>query len=74
MIKLSKRWLDELLSKPETGMGYQVVSIILNDGTRFDRAIVNSGYITQIKDVQGIPFSEQDIKEIIVTHDKWKFN
>jgi hypothetical protein len=73
LLALSKKWLTELLSKPETGMGYQVVSVLLKDGRRFDRVGVNSGYITRIKDMTEIPFAEEDIQEIIVTHDKWNF-
>lgn len=74
MLALSKKWLTELLSKPETGMGYQIVTVLLKDGRRFDRVVVNSGYITQIKNVAGIPFTEDDIQKMIVTHDKWNFN
>jgi hypothetical protein len=29
MITLSPKWAKELASKPETGMGYQVVSVVL---------------------------------------------
>ena len=54
-------------------MGYQIVSIVLSDGTKFDQVVVDSGYITQIKEFEDIPFSEEDIQEIIVTHDKWDF-
>ena len=74
MIALSDKWAPELTSAPETGMGYQVASIILKDGRRFDRAVIVEGYITQIKDVDGIPFSEDEIDRIIVTHDKWDFS
>lgn len=31
-IKLSKKWVERLLSMPETGMGYQTVDITLKDG------------------------------------------
>lgn len=55
-------------------MGYQVVTVVLKDGRRFDQVVVNGGHITQIKDIEGIPFKEKDIKEIIVTHEKWDFN
>lgn len=74
MLTLSSRWLKELAAKPETGMGYQVISIILKDGKRFDQVVVVEGYITQIRGVDGIPFSSDDIAQIIVTHDKWNFN
>ena len=73
MIKLSGKWLDYLNKQPETGMGYQIVSVIKKNGVRYDRVIVDSGYITRIKDISNIPFDEQDIAEIIVTHDKWFF-
>lgn len=74
MLKLSPKWIHNLVSKPETGMGYQVVTVVLKDGRRFDQVVVNGGHITQIKDIEGIPFKEKDIKEIIVTHEKWDFN
>ncbi len=74
MIKLTTEWINQLTIKPETGMGYQIVSIVLRDGTRYDQVVVDAGYITQIKGFAGIPFSEEDIQEIIVTHNKWDFD
>lgn len=74
MIALSQKWADKLLSQPEAGMGFQVVSIMLYNGKRFDRVIVDSGYVTRIKGIEGIPFKEEDIADIIVTNDKWDFN
>jgi len=70
MINVPRRFADELRMKPETGMGYQIVSVILADGRRFDRVILVEGRITEIKGVLGIPFSSGDILEIIVTHEK----
>ena len=35
-------------------MGYQVVSVLLKDGRRFDRVLVVGGYITKIKDIEGV--------------------
>jgi hypothetical protein len=74
MITLSQKWLKELASKPETGMGYQVVSIVLKDGKRFDQVAVVEGRITEIRGRKDVPFAEDDISEIILTHDKWNFN
>lgn len=31
-IKLSKKWVERLLSVPETGMGYQTIDVTLKDG------------------------------------------
>jgi hypothetical protein len=74
MLVLSDKWIDYLISKPETGMGYYVVSVILRDSRRFDQVVVNSGYITQVRGYKEIPFEISDIAEMLVTHDKWKFN
>lgn len=74
MITLSAKWASELASKPETGMGYQVVSIILKDGRRFDQVAVVEGRLTEIRGRKDIPFTEDQIVQIILTHDKWNFN
>jgi len=70
MLRLSDRWGPVLTSHPETGMGFQVVSIILKNGMRYDQAIVESGVITRIQGRTEIPFSEDEISDIVVTHDK----
>lgn len=59
---------------PETGMDYQIVSIVLKDGKRFDQVVVVGGCITKIKGLEGIPFQNDSIKEIVVTHDKKNFD
>lgn len=74
MFALSRKWCEFLATQPETGMGYFVVSVVLHDGRRYDRVVVDSGYVTRIEGCKDIPFSEQEIKEIIVTHDKWDFH
>jgi hypothetical protein len=55
-------------------MGYQVTSVTLKDGRRFDQVVIVGGYITRIKGIKDIPFSEDEIADIVVTHDKWDFN
>jgi hypothetical protein len=74
MIELSSKWIDHLIKQGETGMGYQIVSIILRDGTKYDQVVVDSGYITKIRGFEEIPFLEEDIEKIVVTHDKWDFD
>lgn len=73
MLQLSDKWGPVLLSQPETGLGYQVASIILKDGARYDQALIEAGYVTRIRGLEEIPFGEDQIAEIIVTHDKWNF-
>jgi hypothetical protein len=73
MKTLPKKWQEFLAKKSETGMGYQVVNLILEDGTRIDDvAIIQSALIGEIRrgDVQ---FDPEKIIEIELTHKKWNF-
>ena len=56
MIALDKKWAKVLTTQPETGMGYQIASICLKDGRRFERAVIVGGTITSINgDPRGSP-------------------
>ena len=70
MLILGARWAKTLASQPETGMGYQIATILLKDGRKFDRVMIVEGRITSIANSEDIPFSEEQIAQIIVTHDK----
>jgi len=72
--RVPDEWVDYLVAQPETGMGYWVVSVRLNDGRSFDRVVVNNGLITQVYGYGQVPFEPEEIVEMRVTHDKWKFN
>jgi hypothetical protein len=74
MSTLPAKWAMELASKPETGMGYQVVSVILKDGKRFDQVVVVEGRVTEIRGHNDVPFTADEITQVILTHDKWNFN
>jgi len=69
MLQLPDEWAPLLVSTPETGMGYQVVSITLNDGSRYDQALIEGGYLTRIKGLSEIPFREDQIEAIVVTRE-----
>lgn len=72
MLQLKEKWGPRLTSQPETGMGYQVTTIFLRDGRRFEQVMIVEGLITRIRGRSDIPFNEEDIEDIVVTHDKWK--
>ena len=55
-------------------MGYQIVSVRLKDGQQFHQVAVVEGRITEIRGYQDIPFTEDEIAQIYLTHDKWDFN
>jgi hypothetical protein len=71
MLSLSNKWIEYLRSQPETGMGHQVVTIKIRDGKIFRQAVVDSGHVTRIRGFMEIPFTQEEIEEITVTHDKW---
>jgi hypothetical protein len=73
MIKLSEKWAKVLTAEPETGMGYQVASVVLSDGQRYDQVVIVDGRITKVRGLEDIPFSESQIAQIVLTHDKWNF-
>jgi hypothetical protein len=55
-------------------MGYQVVSITLKDGRRFDQVVALDGHFTQARGYPVMPFTSQDeIARVIVTHKRWNF-
>ena len=70
MIPLSDKWVPVLLAQPETGMGYQIASVFLHDGRRFDHVTITQGVITQVGGKKEIPFKEEDIADIRVTHSR----
>jgi hypothetical protein len=67
LLALSNKWVPVLASQPETGMGYQIASVFLADGRRFECVTIVGGYITKIGDDSVIPFNEKEIVRITVT-------
>jgi hypothetical protein len=70
MLALSNKWVSILLSQPETGMGYQIASVFLMDGRKFDQVTIAGGHITRIGVSTCIPFEEAQIEQIVVNHGK----
>lgn len=62
-MKLSQKWIDRLLRLPESGMGYQIVSVTLKNGQRFPRLVVLNSEEIQNNDL----FSSEDIESISET-------
>jgi hypothetical protein len=68
MLALSNKWAPILASQPETGMGYQIASVFLIDGRKFDHVTIIGGCITKIGSSTDIPFKETEIERIVVNH------
>lgn len=54
-------------------MGYQIATIKLIDGRQFKQAVIVEGRLTRIRGLNDVPFTEEQIADIILTHDKWDF-
>lgn len=69
MLKLDDKWAAVLARQRETGMGYQVVTVLLKDGRKFEGVLVVGGIISRVAGAESIPFVDDDIESILVTHD-----
>jgi hypothetical protein len=69
MLKLSDKWAAVLARQRETGMGYQVGTVLLKDGRKFEGVVVVGGIISRVAGAESIPFVDDDIESILVTHD-----
>lgn len=45
MLALTDKWAPILTSQPETGMNYQIASVFLRDGRRFNDVTISGEYI-----------------------------
>jgi hypothetical protein len=70
MLRLSDRWVQHVQAQGETGMGYHIVSVVLKDGRRFDQGVVVLPYLGGIRGYDKVPFREDEIEQIVVTHDR----
>lgn len=60
-----------LKMQPETGMGYQIVTVYTMDGKWYERVLIlNASEIATVDGKTDIPFNPSDIIRIVVTHDK----
>jgi hypothetical protein len=68
ILVLGDRWAEVLTSQPETGIGYQIVSIRLKDGRRIDNVTVAGGIISRLPETVPDWFSDEEIENIVVPH------
>ena len=74
MLQLSDTWGAFFGSQAETGMGYTICTVLLNDGRAIERVVVVGGVISSVDGGSEIPFNEDNISRFIVTHDKSRMN
>ena len=72
VLQLPLKWAAQLRDQPESGMSYHFVTVVLADGRRVERVPYCAGCIdlAGLAGFQAVPFSENDISSIVVTHDR----
>jgi hypothetical protein len=61
-----------LKREKETGPDYQIVAVVLKDGTRFEQVVVSEGCIIAVRGFTEVPFKISDAT-VTVNHRRWNF-
>ena len=51
-------------------MGYSICTVQLKDGRQFHKVTIVGGTVTRVADHAAVPFTEMEIQDILVTHNK----
>jgi hypothetical protein len=73
LVPIPSSLVDHLKRAGETGIGYQVVSVELQDGRRFDQVVTSEGHIIEVRGYKEIPFSAEEVASVDVNHKLWNF-
>ncbi len=73
LVPIPSRFVDHLKHAGETGIGYQVVSVVLKDGRSFDQVVTSECCIIEVRGYEEIPFAPEDMASVSVNHKRWNF-
>ena len=73
LVPIPSGCVDHLKRTKETGIGYHVVSVELNDGRFFEQVVVSEGFIIEVRGYREIPFASDDVASVSVNHKSWNF-
>ena len=73
LVPIPSGCVDHLKRAKETGIGYLVVSVELNDGRFFEQVVVSEGFIIEVRGYKEIPFAPDDVASVSVNHKRWNF-
>ena len=62
-----------LKREKETGLGYQVISVVLRDGTCFEQVVASEGCIIAVRGFAEVPFEFNEVATVAVNHRRWNF-
>jgi len=73
LVPIPSSLVDHLKRAGETGIGYQVVSVELQDGRKFEQVVTSEGHIIEVRGYKEIPFSPEEVASVSVNHKLWNF-
>ena len=73
LVPIPREHAEGLKRHGETGPGYQVVSVILRNGKRFDQVVASEGCVIHVRGHREIPFAPDDVASVAVNHAPWNF-
>jgi len=73
IIPIPSSFVEHLKRAGETGIGYQVVSVELIDGRKFDQVVTSECCFIEVRGYKEIPFSPEDVASVSVNHKHWNF-
>jgi hypothetical protein len=73
LVPIPPETVSKLKMEKETGPGYQVVSVELRDGRRFDQVIASEGCIIAVRGYTEVPFGYHEDAIVSVNHKSWNF-
>jgi hypothetical protein len=73
LVPIPPETATSLKREKETGLGYQIISVVLKDGTRFEQAVASEGCIIAVRGFAEIPFEVNEVATIGVNHKGWNF-
>jgi hypothetical protein len=73
IVPIPSSFVDHLKRAGETGIGYQVVSVELRDGRRFDQVVASEGCVIEVRGFKEIPFTPEEVASVNVNHKHWNF-
>ena len=73
LVPMPREWAEYLRRQRETGPGYQVVSVQLRDGKRFDQVVASEGCVIHVRGHRDVPFAPDDVASVNLTHAEWNF-
>ena len=71
ILKLSPKWIKQLIKLPESGMGYQIVTVLLKNGTEIaNRSVISCQLLVIPENVSC--FKNKDIAKITIENSEKK--